>query len=83
MDVQDWQNALQGIRRLRLEGRKKEYSLELLKLNMEIIAEKDGNFRKLVELVEQVRFAGFELSEAELDYYEKEIGQKIERRDSI
>ena len=82
-DVQDWQNALQGIRRLRLEGRKKEYSLELLKLNMEILAEKDGNFRKIVELIEQVRFAGLELSEAELDYYEKEIGQKIERRDSI
>ncbi|HAZ12337.1 MAG: hypothetical protein A2X86_03780 [Bdellovibrionales bacterium GWA2_49_15] len=72
----DRQDALQSIRRLRIEGRKKEYSLELLKLNMKFADGKGDHSKKINDLVEQVRFAGFELSDAELDYYEKEIGQK-------
>ncbi len=74
----DWQSQLQDIGRLRLEGRKKEYSLELLQLYMNTHADNGEKNSKILALIEKVRFAGFELSEAELDYYEKEIKKKFE-----
>ncbi len=74
----DWENRLMAIKKLRLDGLKKEYTLELLQLNLKFQKEQNQNTTKIEEQLEKIRFAGFELTEMELDYYEKDFKRAIE-----
>lgn len=78
----DLENRLKEIKKMRMDGKLREYTTLLLKLNKEILQARGEDSTSLDQQIEKIQYGGDQLPSEKLNYYEKQIENEYKELDN-